>query len=698
MRYIAVVVMLMALVACSSFKNGQGFLGQKPDDRTKSQDQGKNKSSDVLLVTTTTEAARVDSVFRLQFCKELFLRHGYDVTSDKSTKLDAAYKKCTNAHTPPKRFETDSYALALSGGGTRAASYSMGVMKALNEADQLENFDSISSVSGGGYTAFWYFIHRYYQYLPDDKGLEYYSTLLNDVGPDGDLNKFCQRIERQQYNYSLDDIFATREEGSIVAKTAAQNHIGRQSDIINYSTSSFVQGAETTGLVATHLVTLPFYWGTDLLLDTNIYNGSVFTNAYRKGLERTYGLVTNPEYSDYVDYFNYDRKQYYNGVNGAFMFWRPNARIDELKFGHYRDFMTAYNHCANESQQAIAPMTLPIINTKRSDRASLFDSDEAYDDFSLTKSVYSFTPLAYGSDYSGYIDDAELWSPSYMSKIYATSGAAADSGAQQVSGLLDPLLAISNANLGYKMRDPSSQQSFWGGMRFWSDKVIGGFPLGLLMPEDYKTTLRLSDGGHAENLGLFSLIKRGTKKIVVVDAEHDPEYGFDALNRLKVKLKHELNLNLSCGETGEETCPLASDFNALQAAPVFSLTVTGFPGREQLDILYIKLSVKKDLLKQRCDGRLPYPSDIETLCREQPGYPENVRAYYQSEIEKQQNSFPHNSTADIWYSEAQYRAYRDLGSYNAKTFLVDKIRRWDEDIERQRKSEKAFYDSLGPKK
>jgi hypothetical protein len=46
--------------------------------------------------------------------------------------------------------------LALSGGGTKAGMFSHGVLHGLHDAKVLEHVDTISSVSGGGYAAFWY--------------------------------------------------------------------------------------------------------------------------------------------------------------------------------------------------------------------------------------------------------------------------------------------------------------------------------------------------------------------------------------------------------------------------------------------------------------------------------------------------------------------------------------------------------------
>lgn len=57
----------------------------------------------------------------------------------------------------PARAGKTDWGLALSGGGIRSATYSIGVMKALYDLDVLDSVDVISSVSGGGYASYWLF-------------------------------------------------------------------------------------------------------------------------------------------------------------------------------------------------------------------------------------------------------------------------------------------------------------------------------------------------------------------------------------------------------------------------------------------------------------------------------------------------------------------------------------------------------------
>jgi hypothetical protein len=52
------------------------------------------------------------------------------------------------------------WGLALSGGGTRSASFSMGVLGQLQATGALDKFGAISSVSGGGFAAYYYYMHQ----------------------------------------------------------------------------------------------------------------------------------------------------------------------------------------------------------------------------------------------------------------------------------------------------------------------------------------------------------------------------------------------------------------------------------------------------------------------------------------------------------------------------------------------------------
>jgi hypothetical protein len=57
--------------------------------------------------------------------------------------------------TLPARGGKVDWGLAVSGGGVRSGSYSIGVMKALYDVGFMDQVDAISTVSGGGFASYW---------------------------------------------------------------------------------------------------------------------------------------------------------------------------------------------------------------------------------------------------------------------------------------------------------------------------------------------------------------------------------------------------------------------------------------------------------------------------------------------------------------------------------------------------------------
>ena len=646
---------------------------------------------------------------RSRFCQELLLRFG--VKSYEGGSRTDALQRCLDDTASATPYPRDAFSIALSGGGARSASFSMGVLKALNHSGLLEEADAISSVSGGGYTSYWLMSQRFYgtMYAENLDGSlaeklpatnrDYYANVLKGMAGSADVaaTPFCQLVaskhQDEQNVDNLSPLFLSRTDGSILADDTYQRHIAAQSDIINYSSNGALQALESGGLVASHVVSLPFYWVTDGFLNLRLINGSVFTNAYRKGLERAYGLAPNADHDEYVDYFEHEPDQFMNAQNGSVLFWRKASQTEELHFSHLREFALAYNSCADalvDAGQVVPPLSLPIINTKLIRPYSFIDDDENYDMASLEKSVFTFSPVQWGSAHTSYQPEQQLLAPISFSKAVATSGAAVDEGARQLRGLGDFFVSAANMNLGYEMRNPATQEGPMGSAWFWTYKLLGGFPLKFVVPEDYHATLRISDGGHAENLGLYSLIERGTRRIVVVDAEHDPDYEFESLKRIRANLDANLGIELKCAE---DACPLAGDYIQRQGAGVFELTATGFPWQEPSQIIYVKLSLDEN----RLADNLAVPSDqacltsLADLGEGAAHYSCNVARYYDSES-AQRNAFPQNITADIWYSEEQYAAYRDLAYFIGVTKLTPRLNGWKAIVQAEREQARNLVD------
>lgn len=106
--------------------------------------------------------------------------------------------------------------------------------------------------------------------------------------------------------------------------------------------------------------------------------------------------------------------------------------------------------------------------------------------------------------------------------------------------------------------------------------------------------IKLSDGGHSENLGALALIRRGIKNIIVVDAEHDPKYKFEAYVKLRREL-YNMGVDFCIPGIGQCTKDGGTKFDFSKSAVIVgsAKSIPGkFKGEIPIDskIYYIKMS------------------------------------------------------------------------------------------------------------
>jgi hypothetical protein len=153
---------------------------------------------------------------------------------------------------------------------------------------------------------------------------------------------------------------------------------------------------------------------------------------------------------------------------------------------------------------------------------------------------------------------------------------------------------------------------------------------------DHYKYVNLSDGGHFENLGLYEMVRRKCRCIVVSDAGCDPGCAFEDLGNAVRKIYIDLGVSI--------------DFHPLTIAARKDPPVEG---------LYCGI------------GTITYPGSSETgwLLYIKPGYhgiePADIRSYALANT-----MFPHETTADQWFTESQFEAYRALGAYIAETICT----------------------------
>jgi hypothetical protein len=147
----------------------------------------------------------------------------------------------------------------------------------------------------------------------------------------------------------------------------------------------------------------------------------------------------------------------------------------------------------------------------------------------------------------------------------------------------------------------------------------------------------LSDGAHFENLALYELVRRHCRYIIVSDCGADPEVAFDdfgnAMRRIREDFGVEIDIDLS---------PLKPNAARLSKQHVAVGSITYDPRGDRKDtavLLYLK----------------------PTLTGDEPG---DITQY-----RTRNEDFPHESTGDQFYDEAQWESYRRLGEHAVHSAL-----------------------------
>jgi hypothetical protein len=273
-------------------------------------------------------------------------------------------------------------------------------------------------------------------------------------------------------------------------------------------------------------------------------------------------------------------------------------------------------------------------------------------------SFFLFSPKFVGSEVTNFAptDCAQKGDPHIdLGAAMAISGAAVSSnmGSSSIRAL-SPTLALLNIRLGYWMRNPKyllSRQGF-------------RITLGRLFADLFKTYLfnemfgqldenqphvYLTDGGHIENLGLYSLLKRHCRLIIVVDGEADPLLTFHALSICERYARIDLGVRVDLpwqqiSDVANAATVLARDGKPIPATggPHCAVGSILYPGGEHGVLLYVKATLTGDEPDYVVDYKMRNPA------------------------------FPHESTGDQFFSEEQFEAYRALGFHALDGFLNDK--------------------------
>jgi len=205
------------------------------------------------------------------------------------------------------------------------------------------------------------------------------------------------------------------------------------------------------------------------------------------------------------------------------------------------------------------------------------------------------------------------------------------------------LMTMFNVRLGWWMGNPRHRSTY----AFSSPRLLG---LAYLLNEltgnsgDRSRYVNLSDGGHFDNLGLYELVRRRCRWIVVCDAEQDGNLAFGGLGNAIRKCRADFGVDIDVRPIGIH--PLGADGRSVHCA-----VGTVHYGPDCTGVLvYLKASLTGD-----------EPTDVLEYRARQP-------------------LFPHQSTGDQWFDESQFESYRALGQHVAVQVLEqDPEEPWDPD-------------------
>jgi hypothetical protein len=256
-------------------------------------------------------------------------------------------------------------------------------------------------------------------------------------------------------------------------------------------------------------------------------------------------------------------------------------------------------------------------------------------DFSRTRSSVNVQQKSYDYAYRPTAEYAYPDKGAHLGSAMAISGAAANPNmGYHTSPATAFLLTAFNVRLGWWIGNP--RKSKWTksdpplGLPYLISDLVGKSDT----DDDF---VCLSDGGHFDNMGLYELIRRRTKVIVLGDGEQDEKFICEglanAIRRCRIDFGVEIDIKVN------QITNLRNGFSAQS----YAIGDIYYPGKGQFvgKLIYLKAS----------------------LCRTQPV---DVREYA-----LKNKTFPHQSTGDQFFNEEQFESYRKLGYEIAKTVLRD---------------------------
>ncbi len=276
---------------------------------------------------------------------------------------------------------------------------------------------------------------------------------------------------------------------------------------------------------------------------------------------------------------------------------------------------------------------------------------------------FTFSPLHCGGWRLGYVKTEKYGRHGGVSlgTAMAISGAAFNPNmGYHSSPLVTLLMTLFNVRLGWWLPNPKYRRSplqAWiceklrMPMSGFLEKKAPRLALGPLLREalggtdDLSAYIELTDGGHFENLGIYEMVMRRAKLIVVVDAGADAKCQLEDLGNALRKIEIDLGIPIVfpdglCMKAGAHKDNLYCALADIRYEYVDRVSCA-----RSGKLLYIKAGITG-----------AEPPDVTQYARTHP-------------------TFPHEATANQFFNEAQFESYRHLGHHAVTTILKQGLRK-----------------------
>jgi hypothetical protein len=278
---------------------------------------------------------------------------------------------------------------------------------------------------------------------------------------------------------------------------------------------------------------------------------------------------------------------------------------------------------------------------------------------------FLFSKYFCGSLHTGFLRTTEYQGgATKLSRAMTISGAAASSAIGAGTFFAQAFATVLfNLRLGYWMPSPQSAVSRKKGERwyFWPRWLIREM---FMRTSERSVMVNLSDGGHTgDNVGIYPLLQRRCRVIIACDAEQDFEVTFGSLSEALRHAYIDMGIDVDIDFTMVRRDPTTGMSRSHCAVGLIRYPPPSRSGRQD----ELPPMGAPDAGDEPTIGYLIYLKN--SLTGDEPEAVLNYRSSHPA--------FPHESTVDQFFDDAQFESYRALGAH----IVEQSLSAWTDDPE-----------------